>query len=57
MQSHLAALKNRITLADNRHVTFIEVTKRFEPGFADNLPANQFPDVTSLLHRYLGNAR
>jgi len=57
VQSHLAALQNCIALANNRHVTFIEVTKRLEPIFADNFPGNQFSDVMSLLHRYLGNAR
>ena len=57
MQLHLTALENRIARANDRHVTFIELTKRLEPVLADNLPANQFSDVTSLLHRYLGNAR
>jgi hemerythrin len=57
VEPKFAALHNGIAFTDNSHVAFVEITKRLELVATSQVPANQFPDVASLLHCYLGNAR
>src|SRR5690348_4722137 len=53
--SHLVTLQNRKALANHRHVSFVEVTKRTRRRAAGYAAVNDFSCVTSLLHCYLSN--
>ena len=44
-------------LSDYGHAPFVKVTKRTLTVLADNPPANQLTNITSLLHRDLSDAR
>src|SRR5215472_13486792 len=57
MQPDSAALQNRVAFPNNRHVSFVEISKRFGTVFAGDLPTNQFAYVASLLHRNLSDTR
>src|SRR5205085_9281178 len=57
VQPKFAALQNSVTLADDRHGAFVEVTKRLGRLLAGKLAPNQFSGIASLLHCNLSNSR
>src|SRR3954447_24457837 len=50
VQPKFAALQNCVSLADDGHGAFVEVTKRLRRPLAGKLASNQFSSVASLLH-------
>src|SRR5258708_40214676 len=57
VQPNFPALQNCVTLADDGHGAFVEVTKRLGRPLAGKLAPNQFASVASLLHCNLSDAR
>ena len=53
---NFAALEDRKTLSDHRHIALIEVTKRTRFGPAGNASLNQLAGIPTLLHRNLRHA-
>src|SRR6266446_4487381 len=57
VQTNFPALQNCVTLADDGHGAFVEVTKRLGRPLAGKLAPNQFSSIASLLHCNLSNSR
>src|SRR3954463_543998 len=57
MKTNFPALQHCPTLAADRHVALVEVTKRLGRPLAGKLAPNQFSSIASLLHCNLSDAR
>src|SRR5436190_7880753 len=57
VQPKFTALQNCVSLADDGHGAFVEVTKRLGRPLAGKLAPNQFSSIASLLHCNLSDAR